>query len=190
MKVSSFILVVLAAALGLAPSAMAEPAAQRTDPQATSPAGVIYEIPVDSGRRDGAPHRQAGGSSGGGSSTGIGSGGGTGGGGATGGGPTGSGGGGAAGTGGAGTGGTGAGASGSRPGGASAEDPSSIHSENGFGSSSQVPGTQQALDAAALRAAREGDVSGSPTGTYLLLALIAGAAVYVGIAATGAARRP
>src|SRR3954451_18368786 len=28
---------------------------QRTDPDASSPAGVIYEIPLDTARRDGAP---------------------------------------------------------------------------------------------------------------------------------------
>src|SRR4051812_49728351 len=32
---------------------------QRTDPDASSPAGVIYEIPLDTARRDGAPSAKA-----------------------------------------------------------------------------------------------------------------------------------
>src|ERR1700733_12663198 len=63
-------------------SAMAESngVVQRTDPKANSPAGVIYQIPLDSGRREAAPvlpvgsRPGGGGSAGGGSSTGGGAG--------------------------------------------------------------------------------------------------------------------
>jgi hypothetical protein len=111
------------------------------DPQANSPAGTIYAIPLDSARQDAAPHRRASshrshhsatgaigsaGSGGGGSSTGTGTG-------------TGGGGGSAGGTGVASS--TGGGAGGSSvvlvPGG---QPGSLVHSGNGFGSSSRVPG--------------------------------------------------
>jgi hypothetical protein len=66
------------------------------------------------------------------------------------------------------------------------QDPSSIHSENGFGSSSQVPGVSQA----ALRTGAgvvATQAAGSTLPTYLLIALIAVAAVGMGVLAT---RRP
>ncbi len=75
--------VALALSIGVQ-TAMAEAeAVQRTDPQAESPAGVIYQIPLDSARRDAAPvlpsGRRNGGSSGGGAGGSSGSGGGAGG---------------------------------------------------------------------------------------------------------------
>ena len=55
------------------------PAKQATDPNAHSPAGVVYSIPLDTARQDAAPHHRAsgnaGGASGGGGSPGGGSGG-------------------------------------------------------------------------------------------------------------------
>jgi hypothetical protein len=175
----------------------------RTDPQAGSPAGVIYQIPLDSGRRDAAPvlpvGSRHGGSAGGGA-------GGTGGGGP----PTGSGGSSASGSGasetsgaqagsaGAGASATGggaatSGAAGQGSGGESASvastgegtasDPSSIHSENGFGSSSQVPGVSPAAAGigAGVVAAH---TAGSTLPGYLLIVLIALAAIAVGLLAS------
>ena len=70
--------------------------------------------------------------------------------------------------------------------GGTSQDPSSIHSENGFGSSSQVPGLSQA----ALRTGAgvtSTQTAGSIMPTYLLIALIAAAAIGMGLLAT---RRP
>jgi hypothetical protein len=68
-------------------------------------------------------------------------------------------------------------------GGSTPNDPSSIHSENGFGSSSEVPGvspaaTQMGAGVAAAHAA------GSTFPSYLLVGVIALAAVAVGLLAT------
>jgi len=158
-------------------TAMAEAQpAQRTDPKAESPAGVIYQIPLDSARRDSSPVLPTGRKKGGG-------GGGTG-----------------AATGAAGSsknrtstaaGGTGSSAKGAGAGGGgdpeanqgTSQDPSSIHSENGFGSASQVPGlSEAALRTGAGVAATQ--TAGSTTPTFLFIALIAAAAIGIGVLAT------
>jgi len=171
----------------------------RTDPRAGSPAGVIYQIPLDSGRRDAAPVLPVGsrtGGSGGGATAagGGGSAGGSGGSGAPGpgGGSAG------AGSGSAASGGSTPGAAGqgsaaggesastgAPPGGGTPGDPSSIHSENGFGSSSQVPGVSPAAAriGAGVAAAH---TAGSTLPSYLLMVLIALAAVAVGLIASRA----
>jgi hypothetical protein len=151
---------------------------QRTDPKANSPAGVIYQIPLDSARRDAAPvlpvgsHPGGGDSAGGSSSTGGGSG-----------------------SSGTGSGSSSSGAVGGKSasadppeGGGTASNPSSIHSENGFGSSSQVPGVSRAalVTGAGVPATR---TPGSALPTYLLLGLVAAAAIAAGVFATGARRR-
>ncbi len=181
--------------VALAMCASAAPAAtQRVDPNADSPAGVIYEIPLDTGRKDAAPVAAgaSGGSRGGnagGSTTSRDTAG-------------------SAGARGDGTSSSGAdgssaasgnaptsnaggpsgdqsnagGKSGELPGGAAASDPSSIHSANGFGSSSDVPGVVEGSPVAT-------DVGrGSAAPTWLLITLAAGVATVVGIAAAGAAR--
>jgi hypothetical protein len=174
---------------------------QRTDPQAGSPAGVIYQIPLDSGRRDAAPvlqgGRQRSGSSVGAPTGGPGTGG-PGAGGSAGG--EGSGGGSSSGPAGAGgqsgtASGNGTSASatetssgGGPPGGGTPSDPSSIHSENGFGSASQVPGVSPAAAriGAGVPAAH---AAGSSLPSYLLMALIGVAAVAVGLVASRATQR-
>jgi hypothetical protein len=192
---------------------MAEaPAVERTDPSSESPAGVIYQIPLDSARRDAAPvlptgrrdsTRGASGNGAGAGGPGSGSGGSSGSSGGAGAGGPGSGSGGSSGSsGGAGAGGNpsgGAGAHGARSSAASAtasagadggtpQDPSSIHSENGFGSASQVPGVSQAaLRTGAGVAATQAAASVMPT--YLLIALIAVAAIVMGLLATRHSRR-
>jgi hypothetical protein len=144
---------------------------QRTDPSASSPAGVIYQIPLDSARRDAAPVLPIGsrhnGSGGGGAGGGAGSGGGS--------------------SRAGGGGGSGQSAQ-VAEGGGTAGNPSSIHSENGFGSSSQVPGLSRAAlqSGAGVPAAH---TAGSTLPTYLLLVLIAVAAVAAGVLATGLKRR-
>ncbi len=180
-----------------AQTAMAEAQAQRIDPKAESPAGVIYQIPLDSARRDAAPvlptGSHGGGSGGPGSSAGGGPGSGTG-------GQAGSTGGGGSASGSGGTGGSSRVASGhsagsgailsasASEGGGTPQDPSSIHSENGFGSS-QVPGVSQA----ALRTGAgvpATQTAGSTLPTYLLIVLIALVAVGMGVLATrGSGRR-
>jgi hypothetical protein len=104
----------------------------QTDPQANSPAGVIYQIPLDNGRRAAAPVLHVGSH-----------------------GPN---------------------------------DPSSIHSENGFGSASQVPGVAPAAlrIGAGVPAAR---TPGSTLPTFLLIALVAVAAIGTGALAAGVRRR-
>jgi hypothetical protein len=68
-------------------------------------------------------------------------------------------------------------------GGGTPNDPSSIHSENGFGSSSQVPGVSSAaLQTGAGVAAAH--TAGSTLPSYLLMALIGLAAVAVGLIAS------
>jgi len=121
--------------------------AVQTDPNANSPAGVIYQIPLNSARRSAAPVLPAG---------------------SHGGGP--------------GGGGGGAGSA------AGSKDPSSIHSENGFGSSSSVPG----VNPAALRIGAgvpAAHTAGSSLPTFLLIAIIAAAAIVAGVLATTVRRR-
>ncbi len=69
------------------------------------------------------------------------------------------------------------------PGAGTASDPSSIHSENGFGSSSQVPGVSPAAAGigAGVAAAH---TAGSTLPGYLLIVLIALAAIAVGLLAS------
>jgi hypothetical protein len=177
-----------------APAAMAEaPAVERTDPNSESPAGVIYQIPLDSARRDAAPVLPTGrrdntrSTAGGAGSSGGGTGGSSGssGSGDLGGSSSGN----ASARHGAGAGPSAssatasAGADGGTP-----QDPSSIHSENGFGSASQVPGVSQAaLRTGAGVAATQAAASTMPT--YLLIALIAVAAIVMGLLATRHSRR-
>jgi hypothetical protein len=109
--------------------------AVREDPRANSPAGVIYQIPLDNGRRNAAPVLPVG----------------------------------------------------SRASVGTPGDPSSIHSENGFGSASHVPGVSSAaLRVGAVPAAH---TPGSTLPTFLLMALVAAAAIAAGVIATGARRR-
>lgn len=185
---------VLASLMGLLSGVAEGREPVRTDPQAGSPAGVIYAIPLDSGRRDAAPvlpvgsrHDGPGGGAaagGGGSSAGGGSGSG----GAS--AASSSGGSGA----GAGSGGSGVGASArgalaaesasaATTGAGTPSDPSSIHSENGYGSSSQVPGVSPAAlqIGAGVPAAH---TAGSTLPSYLLMVLIGLAAVSVGLIAS------
>jgi hypothetical protein len=132
------------------PGFASSPAVQATDPNANSPAGVIYSIPLDSARQDASPHGHSNGTGATGGSTGSGGGGSVGGGGGS------SGGGGSAGGSGA-TGGSGSSANSGSKGGGSANSRASsgkpipvlvpggqpgslVHSANGFGSSSSVPG--------------------------------------------------
>jgi hypothetical protein len=164
-------------------SAMAESngVVQRTDPKANSPAGVIYQIPLDSGRRDAAPvlpvGSRPGGSGGSGGSAGSGS---SGSGSAasrsSGGGPQ------------APTGGAKSASATAANGGGTPSNPSSIHSENGFGSSSQVPGVSRAAlqTGAGVAATR---TPGSALPTYLLVGLVVAAAIAAGVLTTGAMRR-
>jgi hypothetical protein len=166
---------------------------QRTDPKAGSPAGVIYQIPLDSGRRDAAPVLPVGsqgkgpgaGAAGGGSGPGGGSGGGS----APSAQPASASGGGAGGaSGGSASGGTPSRAQAAAEGGGTPSNPSSIHSENGFGSSSQVPG----LSKAALRTGAgvaAASTAGSTLPTYLLIALVAAAAVVAGVLSAKSRRR-
>ena len=138
-------LATVALPIGLQASAAQAGTQAQTDPQASSPAGVIYQIPLDSARRNAAPVVSVGsrsGSHGGGQGV------------------------------------TGA-----------AGDPSSIHSENGFGSSSQVPGLSRSalgIGAAGASAAHPG---GSTFPTFLLIGLVSIAAIAAGVLATGAKRR-
>ena len=135
-------LATVALPIGLQASAAQAGTRAQTDPQASSPAGVIYEIPLDSARNSAAPVLSVGshgGSRGGGQGV--------------------------------------IGASG---------DPSSIHSENGFGSASQVPGLSRSalgIGAAGASAAHPG---GSAFPTFLLVGLVSIAAIAAGMLATGA----
>ena len=137
-------LATVALPIGLQASAAQAGTQAQTDPQASSPAGVIYQIPLDSARRNAAPVLSVGsrsGSHGGGQGV------------------------------------TGA-----------AGDPSSIHSENGFGSSAQVPGlSRSALGIGAGTAAAH--PGGSTFPTFLLIGLVSIAAIAAGVLATGAKRR-
>jgi hypothetical protein len=134
-----------------APAASARPPVYNTDPQANSPAGVVYSIPLDTARQDATPHGHY--------TVGGGHGGGSGGAGGSGSGGGGTGGGGSGTTGGGGSGTTGGGGSGTTGGGGSSTSSSAtgghanasllvpggqpgslVQSANGFGSSSRVPG--------------------------------------------------
>jgi hypothetical protein len=147
---------------------------QRTDPEAGSPAGVIYQIPLNSARRDAAPVLPVGSQSK-----------------DTGGGIPGSGG--SSGSSGASGGASGGGSShsassDSAEGGGTPSNPSSIHSENGFGSSSQVPG----LSSAELRTGAgvaAASTAGSTLPTYLLVALVVAAAIASGLLSARLTRR-
>jgi hypothetical protein len=123
--------------LGAQTAAAAGGNAVQTDPSANSPAGVIYQIPLDNARRDAAPVL-----------------------------PVGS------------HGGPGSGVSGS-------SEPSSIHSENGFGSSSKVPGVSPVAlrIGAGVPAGDTGTSPGATWPTYLLIGLLAAAAIGVGVVA-------
>ena len=137
----------LALMLGAQTAAAAAHHAVQTDPSAGSPAGVIYQIPLDNARRDAAPVLPVGSHGGGPGSPGAG-------------------------------GGTGA--------------PSSIHSENGFGSASSVPG----VSPAALRIGAGVPATSKPGSTwptYLLIAVFAAAAIGAGTLAKrryGPQKRP
>jgi phosphate transport system substrate-binding protein len=173
--------------LGAVPGALASGATppQPTDPKASSPAGTVYEIPLDAARSDAAPHRRAsapagsaaGGGGGGGAAGGSGSSGG-------------SSSGGSGGSGGSGSSG-GSGTSGTSRASASATDPGSyVHSENGFGSSSQVPGLgRSAPEVRAATPAVLSDGGGSaPTGSIVLIGVVLLVGVYAGIFAGRRAR--
>ena len=179
---------------------------QATDPSASSPAGVVYSIPLDSARQDASPHGHggSGGSSGGGGGIGGGgsggSGGGTTGGGTSGGGTAGGGtaGGGTTGgsSGGGSAGGSGSGAAGSSslyaargapvlvPGG---QPGSLVNSANGFGSSSKVPSLN--APAAAGLGAVQSNASSAPLLAVLLAALVLVLGGYIGVRSWRAPRR-
>lgn len=193
-------------------------ASQFTDPNATSPAGAMYQIPLDTARQDAAPHGhyyksgsrgsgRAGGSSAGGTAA-IGAGIGAGGGGGTSGGGGGTGG--SVGTGsGASVGGGGTAASGrtGSAGGALSSSAAStgaapntsdvlipggqpgslVHSGNGFGSSSQVPG-YSAPASIGFRAVGT-DASDAPVLAILLALLVVGLGVFAGARAWHVNRR-
>jgi hypothetical protein len=189
------------------PALAGAPSSQATDPTANSPAGVVYSIPLDSARQDAAPHGHgsAAGGVGGGSG---GSGGGTGG---SGGGASGSSGSGASGSSGSGASGTpsgngatgGGGSSGSHgkpvaassgagrsagtgshaavlvPGG---QPGSLIHSSNGFGSSSRVPGLNapsgSGLDSV------QGNAGSAPLLAILLALVVFSVGAFAGVRAS------
>jgi hypothetical protein len=172
-----------------AASAKSQP--QPGDPPPTSPSAAVYQIPLDNGRADAAPRKRSGSSAGQGASSGSG---GTGGG-----GPNGS-----QGTSGSGYSGSsqnaagGPGSSGSSNATQTSTSQSTIHSDNGFGSSTKVPGTRVGGDSSTGRSANAGLVpvptstgtSGGPTaGTWLLLALIGAFGAYFGVTASRALRR-
>jgi len=126
----------LALMVGVQGAAAGGNRAVQEDPGANSPAGVIYQIPLDNARRNAAPVLPAG----------------------------------------------------SRASVGTPGNPSSIHSENGFGSSSHVPG----VSPAALRigvGVPATHTAGSTLPTFLLMALVAAAAIAAGVIATGARRR-
>ena len=150
-----------------APAASASPHVYNTDPAANSPAGVVYSIPLDTARQDAAPHGHYSAGGHGGGSGGSGAGGiGGGGGGSTGGGST-----------GGGSTGGGSGTSSSAttghksasllvPGG---QPGSLVHSGNGFGSSSKVPGLSAPVSAGFRTLGRN---SGDAPLLAILLALV------------------
>lgn len=185
------------------PAVAGAPSSQATDPTANSPAGVVYSIPLDSARQDAAPHGHGSAAGGVGGGPG-GSGGGTGGSGSGAGGSSGSSAG-ATGSGGSsGAGGTSAAAtsggghsghahhgsvaktasSGGRaavlvPGG---EPGSLIHSSNGFGSSSRVPGLNapsgSGLDSV------QGNAGSAPLLAILLAFVVVSVGAFAGVRAS------
>jgi hypothetical protein len=165
--------------LALLPQTAGAQGSHATDPSGDSPSGAIYEIPLERARDDAAPRGDGRGNDG------PGSGGrGTDGSGAA--GPTGSGG-----------GGTGPGATSS--GDAGADGPqTSIHSENGFGSSTQVPGVGDPRDpggrADALGATASTDGAPSEMSAFGLIAILTLTATVGGAAiarnVTSTRRRP
>ncbi len=144
---------------------------QGTDPTANSPAGVVYSIPLDTARNNAAPHTRPSGSNGaiGGSNDGSGGG-------------TGSGSGGPSGAGSAGSG-SGKGSSllvsGGQPG-------SLIHSNNGYGSSSLIPGVTGPLPAG-FRSI-DGPGSSAPTLAILISVLVLALGALAGAGAWRAVR--
>lgn len=179
--------VVVVGLAGFTPNAVAA-SPPPTDPNATSPAGATYQIPLQSGRSDAAPRKvntkrasEVGdGGSGSGGGTGSGSGG--------------------SGSGSAGSGGSASADSGSSSSGsddssqpkAQGGGGSSIHTENGFGSSAQVPGTssqgnQEASIVPVPAATDRG--GGSTTGTIFLLAVVVALALWLGISGRHSLRR-
>jgi hypothetical protein len=182
-------------AVGAVSADARSPRTQVTDPSADSPAGVIYSIPLDSARQDASPHHSSSSGKSAGTSAGGGSGGGSGpgAGGSSGAGPSG---------GSGSTGGSGAASAGSSTSGASSgsggaaaatqskagrgsknlvpggQPGSLIHSANGFGSSSQVPGAGAPLPPG-LAAADTNDSSGPPLAVVLALVVLA-LGVYAG----------
>jgi hypothetical protein len=213
--VGGIAVLVVAIQLATAASALAssKPPPIYIDPQANSPAGTIYAIPLDTARQDAAPHPRRGSSSGSGRSSskagalgavGSGGSGGSGGGGASGGGGSaGSGGSGASGSASSGGGASGGGASGSASSGGGVSGGSSggggsggssvlvpggqpgslIHSSNGFGSSSKVPGLG-APASAGFRA-----LGSSASNAPLLAILLALVVIALGVVAGGRAWR-
>jgi len=180
--------------------ALASAQSPSSDPESGSPPGVIYELPVESGREDAAPRRGSGdegrsqrrGGSGSGGGAGSGSGGA---------GP--GGGGGVSGSGNLADGGQGGGGSGgdssrdgaedSRGGDEGDDDESSdgspLRSENGFGSSSEVPGLDEGSTRPAADAARA--AGGLGTGSIVaiaLLAMVVLAGIALGVARQGRSR--
>lgn len=209
-------LVALSLVVWVTPGDANAPAVQATDPSANSPAGVIYSIPLDSARQDASPHGHSGagsGSAGGGGSGAGGGGGGTGGGGsgAGGGGGTGGGGSGAGGSGSAAgssrpAGGSTGGSSGGQsdaggngglrstavksvpvlvPGG---QPGSLVHSANGFGSSSSVPGLDAPLSSG--YGAVQSNASSAPLLAFLLALLVLSVGGFAGARAWRSQRKP
>jgi hypothetical protein len=172
--------------------ALASAQSPSSDPESGSPPGVIYELPVESGREDAAPRRGSGDEGrsqrrGGSGSGGVGPGGG--------GGVSGSAGSADGGQGGGGSGGDSSrdGAEDSRGGDEGDDDESSdgspLRSENGFGSSSEVPGLDEGSTRPATDAARA--PGGLGTGSIVaiaLLAMVVLAGIALGVARQGRSR--
>jgi hypothetical protein len=181
--------------LGVAP-AWASGKSQVTDPNANSPAGVVYSIPLDSARQDASPHHGGTGVGGGGGGSGHGQ----------------SGVGGASGSGGSGSGGSGSGGSGSgsSAGGSGGQgsagqgnarggrdgqgavlvtggQPGSlIHSSNGFGSSSSIPGLNAPTSAGL--SAVQGNGDSAPPLAIMLAIVVMAIGVYAGVRTRRASR--
>jgi len=191
------LLVALSLVVWATPGYANAPAVQATDPSANSPAGVVYSIPLDSARQDASPHGHSGAGNG---STGAG--GGTGGGG-TGGGGSGAGGSGGSSSGAGGATGSSSGASGgSGAGGGSGSSSgkpvpilvpggqpgSLVHSANGFGSSSRVPGFDAPLSSGF--GAVQSNASSAPLLAFLLALLVLSVGGFAGARAWRSQRQP
>ena len=193
----------------ITPAVAKPPRSQATDPGAGSPAGAIYAIPLDTARQDAAPHGHHGagvggnGGSSGGGGTGATGGGGTGG---AGGGGTGSGGSAGGGSGGSGSGGGGSGGAAGRGSGAAhhsgsgsgtssrtggnssrilipgGQPGSLLHSSNGFGSSSKVPGLN--APAGAGLDTVQGNASSAPLLAIVLAAVVLAVGGFAGVRAS------